>query len=952
MARGKLQDGDFSFLLGQNSSLAPDQLPPGFYARGMNVVNRGGIVQCRPGYRCLAMYPEGNFQGGALFKPKQGLASILFVVEGNLYLSEFPFKSYRQLADVAFSPTAREIFFKQVEQSVKLNEDESLSLIPPKNLMVIQDGGTSPAVVFDGTRAVAQTGDGKIPNGGPMEWVADRLWVARGAKLFASDIANPTAFTEPLYLATVDAFILPGTITALSRTPSAAQAQLLVFTQTNTTLLQAGIRDRSVWATTPDFQKEVFPEIGCVSQKSVVTHYGFLWWFSQHGLTSLDGAAQSFVTSELNYTDSEMTDSKARLSSDLSGIACSTYENYLLVSVPSASPFNTHTWVLDNTVMQLNRSAAPAWNGYWTGTRPVQWISANINGVNRSLYFSADYDGNTRLWEAFTPDRLDDGCPVTWWVETRGLNFGAVGKTKEFRYADLFVSELAGDVDFAIFWAGAARGKYKRILTKRVKATRGVWRSGEEFSLADQIFALKKQSRPLRTHDGRAIIAESTQSSCDVEAPAEEFRDEAFQLLLVGSGPGALRGYMQYVEPPTNTDDSGGGCPASEDETEENFVRFDGAAAEAHTFRDAYENLMTELPVFTSVRTETVSRDEFSEVGMGSAESIISQADADKIASAIAKRLASNRLEMSLPLIVSLGSTANERLDNSSPPDTTPGDDSPPGDGECGCLCDVDGNPVSDPFVTHAFDGSIGDVGSGSGSGDSGGESGGDEGGGGDEVPPEFSNSEQSFTASCPEGETGDDVTVTIPAGTYTADTQAGADALALAAATEQATAGLVCVPAEACIQWNQLLWSEPTYSGSSPETGETHSPAGGATGAAFQTTGFNTDVSTFNAQFSQDAFLDFNSPTDCENNLHFILASTFPIESDTVGVGVTVVRMDTFDVLLNVNYDGSNNGTYDFPFTLPAGNYQVRVRLEWGLNEFFDPGAGTVDMQGTLSNL
>lgn len=663
MARNKIEDGDFTFIGGQNSSIAADQLLPAFYARGMNVVNRGGIVQCRPGYRCISVLPVGLFQGGSFFKPKQGLTSIVFGVAGKLYLSHAPFKTYQLLEGVEFSPTARQLYFKQVEQSVQLNADGSLTLIPAKNLLVIQDGGTSPAVIFDGTRAEAQRGPGTIPIGGPMEWVADRLWVARGASLYASDIGNPTSFTEPLYISTAESFILPATITALVRTPSTSIAQLLAFTETSTTLFQAGIRDRTLWATTTDFQKEIFPLIGCVSQRSVVIHYGYLWWYSQHGLTSIDAAAQSFVTSALRYTDNEMVDSKARLSSDLAGIASSTFENYLLVSVPHADKHNTHTWVLDSTEMVgIQQRSLPSWNSFWTGTRPVQWLSGNVNGVTRSLYFSFDYDGNNRLWEAFTPDRLDDGCPITWWIETRGLHFGFPGKFKEFRYSDLFASELAGDVDFAVFWAGSARGKYKRIFTKRFKATRGVWRSGETYSMSDKLFALKKQSRMLKTQDGRAIIAEETLSSCDVELPAKEFRDEAFQLLLVGSGPGALRGYIMYVEPPTNTDDSGGGVTECTDETEENFVRFDGAASEHHIFRDAYEELFATFPVFTSVRSETVTQDGFTEVGIGEARSVISQGDADKIASTIARRKAAKRLEESLPKIVSLGSVANERI--------------------------------------------------------------------------------------------------------------------------------------------------------------------------------------------------------------------------------------------------------------------------------------------------
>lgn len=657
MARNKIQDGDMTFLNGMNSSLAPDQLTAGFYARSMNMVNRGGVLQTRPGYRCMFVTPDGFFQGGKLFKPKQGIPSILFGVAGNLYISDFPFRSFRKIDGVSFSPTARQLYFAQVEQSVRVNTDGSLSLITPRNLLIIQDGAQSAPVVFDGTSAEVQRGTGKIPLGGPMAWVGDRLWVARGALLFASDIANPLSFTEPLYLASPTSFVLPNTITALTRNPATAFPQLLCFTQTTTTVFQAGIRDRSQWASTPDFQKEIFPNVGCGSQRSVVSHYGFLWWYSNFGLTSIDAAAQTFVSSALPYKDGEMIDSKSRLSSDLNGVACSTFENYLLVSVPHADKFNSHTWCLDNSTIVSGKSSLPTWNSIWTGTRPVEWISDDINGIQRSLYFSADYDGKNRLWEAFTPDRLDDGCPISWYAELRGLHFDLPGKAKEFRYADVFMSELSGIVDIAIFWAGAARGKYKRILTKRIIASRGSLRSGEIVRATDKIFALKKQSRPLRTQDGRAIISEETLSSCDVESPALEFKDESFQLLIVGSGPAAIRGAITYAEPPTNIDDSGA---CEHDETEENFVRFDGAAAEADTFEQAHQQFVENLPVFTSVRSEVLSQDGFTEVGFGEAESVVSQQDADKIATAIARRKAAFQLEKILPKIVSIGAGANE----------------------------------------------------------------------------------------------------------------------------------------------------------------------------------------------------------------------------------------------------------------------------------------------------
>lgn len=649
-AAQKSQDGDLAFPGNMNSFMHPDLLVPGTYARGMNVVSRGGILQCRPGYRCKFVLPQGKCQGGAIFRPRVGSPVILFAVNGLLYVSDSPFTTYRQVTGVEFSPTADRLFFCQVEDSIQENLDGSLTFVDKRNLMVIQDGGYARPVVYDGTTAGHTS---QIPLGGPMAWVGNRLWVAQDTSLFPSNLADPLSFTEYRFVAGASRhYTLPGPITALAKVPSTASAQLAVFTHSTTTIFQAGISSRAQWNATPDFQKEVFPEVGCVANRSVVSHWGLLYWYSLSGVTSMDSAAQANLSSALPYRDAEMTDSKSALSSDLTGIACSTFENYLLVSVPHADTYNSHTWVADRSPFLSVETQNP-WNSFWTGTRPIEWLSGLIDGENRSLFLSADYDGENRLWEAFTPDRRDSGCPVTWWVETRGCNFRAPTDKKEFRYADLYLSELSGRVDLGVFWAGSLRGKYKRILSKRINASRGTFCPENEITRDSEIFGLKKQSRTLRTQDAKALYEKETLKSCGVESSQSDLLDEAFQLLIVGSGPGALRGYIMYADPQTLNED--GNRSLERDETEDNFVRFDGAAAE-----DDVEEFDASTPIFRSAQTQTVSKDGFSAIATGYASSVISQSNADHIAATIATRKAYAELERALPPIVSIGEAANE----------------------------------------------------------------------------------------------------------------------------------------------------------------------------------------------------------------------------------------------------------------------------------------------------
>lgn len=651
MASPRVEDGELTFLGGMDSMSDPMQLSPGFYARSMNTVNRGGVVQCRPGYRCKFVMPLGNLQGGFVFRPKVGLESILFAVDGNVYLSEYPYRTFRQLA-IQFSATARQLFFVQAEQAVTRNDDQSLRIVPAINLVIIQDGGLTAPAVFDGFNAEHDT---NIKLGGPMAWSGDRLWVAQGAKLFASDIYDPRHFIEPQYFATFESFTLPGEITALAEpTANAELAQLFVFTQDTTTLIQSGIRDRSTWFNVQNFQFVQFPEVGCVSQRSVTLLHGLLWWYSASGLTNVNAAMLTRQSSVTPYEDNEMSDSKSRLGEDLNGVASGFFENYLMVSVPNCDRYNAHTWVLDGATWQKKNQQAPfAWNSVWTGTRPVEWFYGLFAGSNRIFFASVDYDGQNRLWEAFSPDRLDDGCPITWWVETRAYSADVPLKDKTMRYADIYLSELSGTIDLAVFWAGPYRGKYKRILTKRIEAPRGSIRAGHKITSDQKMFAFKKQTRPLRTQDAQKLASEETLSSCDVESFRLEFLDESFQLLIVGSGPGAVRGIRIYMDPAPGTPGAvspnkelSGRCEEDEG-SEQNFVRFDGAAS------DSIQELNENIPLFTSNQTVTITEQGITEVGTGYGESVISQDDADKIARTTARRKAARQLELALPLIIS-----------------------------------------------------------------------------------------------------------------------------------------------------------------------------------------------------------------------------------------------------------------------------------------------------------
>lgn len=659
----KLLDFDGTFFRGAKSDTDPGQLPLGYYFSGVNTINQGGMISCRPGHRCIITFPPGNLQGGAIFRPKIGLEQMVVLVDGFAHVAEYPFKVFRRLENISFSPSAKQIFFVLTEQSAQRrssDQNAAIEVISPRVVLFMQDGGETAPAFYDGSQ------DGHIrnlpfetPMGGPMQWVGDRLWVATGNGVRASDISNPFSFREDIYLGGVGAFLFSGDVTGMAVTPSLEIPQLLVFTESNCSILQANIRTRSEWPLEPNFQREVF-QVGLSSQRSLISHFGQLMWFSPSGIVFFDSAKMSQVAARLPIRDNEMAISKVRLGGDLSLVAGGAFGQYLVMSVPADDRYNRHTWVLNGASLEtLSDDSGPSWAGVWIGTRPVEWIYGVIAGQERIYHVSKDEDGENRLWESFTEDRLDNGCPILWAVEHRGY-FGQTSQVQKppgadcrFRYAEFAFTGIAEDFDVSAYFAGGLRGAYKQVLNRFVAVARGSIDYETEITGTTELFAMKPQSRRLRTEDVNDKPVEET-GSCPVEQKDAENIDESFQLLMVAHGPATLRWVRAFADPETD-EKTGDPETACGREGNVNAVRFDGFGATAETMLEASLALSLEITRFTSNQTAVLEVPGISAVGVGFSESIISQAVADRVARRIALKMAENEVLAQLPDVLSAG---------------------------------------------------------------------------------------------------------------------------------------------------------------------------------------------------------------------------------------------------------------------------------------------------------
>lgn len=645
---GALKDGDVRFARGSDSVSDPATLGPESYVSSVNMLNRGGVLQTRPGLRCVFTLPDGVLQGLSVFKPRIGLPVLTSFVSGVPYVSSFPFSSVREVGGARMSATAKRVYTEQTTKSVERNADGSLTLITPRSLLMVQDG-VSPASYFDGRILAAVTGKQKTPQGTHMAWVGHRLWVARREQLFAGDIGDPFSAVEQEFntLGGINYFILPGQCTGLGKAPG-NKVPLLVFTDSSTTVFRSDILNRALWTDTPDFQSDLFPNLGCVASRSIVSKSGLLWWYSDFGLVNLNTARTFQVSSDIDFLDREMIRSSRALNGDVSGIASASYENFLLTSVPHASKKNRHTWVLDGSTNDLlDDKFPPAWSSVWTGVNPVQWVSVKINGRTRLFCASADDDGINRVYEAFTSDRQDNGCDIPWSFDTRVYTAGSI-IPKHMRYLEYALSELSGQVDLKISWAGASRGRWKPIARPTFLAQRGNIFADGVYSSETPLFALKKQSRLDRTQDVRDLPPDPLSSAgieglvVPISANKEEI-DRGFQIRFEGSGRCAVRALRLFMDAEAEPDS---GSPGQA-EDDDHFVRFDGAAA------DNLNDLNEAPEIFTASATEVAQRGNFAAAASASIRSTISQSDADKRAKQVARARAEYRYRTIAPKKVS-----------------------------------------------------------------------------------------------------------------------------------------------------------------------------------------------------------------------------------------------------------------------------------------------------------
>jgi hypothetical protein len=588
-----------AWFLGANSVRNPWTLQENQYKWGVNVTCRGGMVQTRQGYSMKLSLPAGNLQGGVVFnankqaqsslistgvsgagetyintifdsngKPVQAeeIPYVVFAVDGKVYYLPFPlvqpsdWEDYR-LSGISMNPNADKINFVIATRSATISSGGGVAITPSHRVIIIQDGTNTPSY-WDGSNNTGNTAP-NMPIGYWMAYSGNRLWVANGNIISASDLADPLSWEERVTGLGRGDFSVPRRITALQDyIGQNNETNLYVFTDQATYAISSGILDRDSWGSTPNFQRNIFPHIGCVAGKSIAFQAGQMWWYSQGGLVSVDVASASYLSSQVLFKDIEMAKAKRFMPSDYTGICAASFENYVLYSIPYLEKLNSVTMVLDYAVAsEWNQNKIPAWSGVWTGIRPVEWASGMINNQPKLFAFSVDYspssDGSfNHLWEAFSQEREDkyfeinqDGT-TTERVNRIYCQFetGLLGDTmdlKQLAYGEVDCSQIAGTVDVKVSFRGT-KGQYQSVLEKRILAVTEQYQyeNTPYQTEIEDLGILQTQARRLITQNISGVLGNST-----CESYNSNDVDKCFSFLVEWCGSLGVDSVRMYLDP-------------------------------------------------------------------------------------------------------------------------------------------------------------------------------------------------------------------------------------------------------------------------------------------------------------------------------------------------------------------------------------------------------------------
>lgn len=462
-------DGFVSVEGGVDSGKSPSILQPNQIAWAVNATVRGGFLASRPGFEKIELtfvdsdtqdnFEDGRFQGAGTYRTRTGRTYLCASINGRFFtvnLNADYLVEDRSISGDLNSPNQLKVWFKQAEYWLILQDNQSRA--------ILWDGSTP-------RRAAAN----EVPVGGPMTYGKGRLWVANGTSYVGGDLAwtddalgagSIIKFTENTFISEGGAFNVPSqdgsSITALSFAAnldtSLGDGDLLVFTNSDVFAFDAPL-DRTTWKDLNyPIQRFALLDYGSYAHDSIARVNGDVFFRSRDGIRSLAYARRDFTARWGNTPISSEVDRALRYDTEhlLYAASAVNFDNRLIMTVqPQFSNHGVYHRgfaVMDfDLISGMGQRFPPAWEGVWTGIRPLQVVKTIVNGTERCFTFALNADNVIELWEITKSAPFDwDGSEdvaVRWNFETRSMGFSSAFESKKLEGADFWLDGMQGTID-------------------------------------------------------------------------------------------------------------------------------------------------------------------------------------------------------------------------------------------------------------------------------------------------------------------------------------------------------------------------------------------------------------------------------------------------------------------------------------------------------------------------
>lgn len=506
-AQLKCFDSVHSLYQGQNGGVTPRLVLDKQYAKGINVVCRGGLITPRPGYKAVDLifatqhdydlFTYGRFQGAEEYQVGNKTYHVV-AVNGTIFIID-PLTG--QVGNISAETAcmdefAKRLYFCQAEQ-----------------YFIIQDGINTP-IILDGLAArLADHTASEIPVGTIMKYGHGRIFVKTLKFSFlAGDIYMPNnpgtvlLFTETVYWNGGGAFCLPvdlGEITGMEFTQDfdtgTGAGPLVVFAEHGWHSYDV-FKPRMYWQD-QDIGKVQMRGSGNPSTAGIAVVHDDLMFMSWLGPCSYK-LMKAENTQRRRFT---------RLWQEIGNVMKA--ETSWIMPFASAVLFNDRLlftmvgekcWAksIDNddvpdyrfrSIASLDLSpmsgmsnmkdeVGAAWDGVWTGIKPTQLIAGLYENVNRCFAYTKDESNRNLLYEIVTDRKYDcEDKKINCRLYTGLLSFvafeGAFRTARAVQYmfkrlkvAKLWVDSFSGDVDIKLYCRPDSTTEYGLISSMSISA--------------------------------------------------------------------------------------------------------------------------------------------------------------------------------------------------------------------------------------------------------------------------------------------------------------------------------------------------------------------------------------------------------------------------------------------------------------------------------------------------